>query len=372
MSVSVVVSSGVVLSGSSALVAPAAPAVKVIGWAPSAPSQSAVTRSRLASATTSRATTSTLRSRTPPAKSRLASHQPLQRQAIQSMPVAFRSSSSGGSEKSLKRVLCYGDSLTAGFCSGGAIFEPYGRSLAEALGAAGVPNEVLVCGHSGGLASDFVAKKDSTLVDVVGSTGKGLGRILSEDGPFDLVIIMAGTNDLGRNAPPKDVLRSIRALHKECHKRGVPTVAVPPPPAPLRSASQEAMRLQSASLIEDWAHRAVSGRVFYQDPAEFVPATPGSGWIWEPDRLHFTPAGSRCLGESLAKVLLNNGLIAAPPLKTLSQQAGRMSSKSASSCSHTAPTALSAQVSIPPVLRSGGSLVTPIFNQQPVRLQRVM
>jgi len=52
------------------------------------------------------------------------------------------------------------DSLTAGFCSNGRQYEPYGRTLADAIHAGledSAPVEVAVCGHSGGTASEMVA-----------------------------------------------------------------------------------------------------------------------------------------------------------------------------------------------------------------------
>eukprot|EP00929_Paragymnodinium_shiwhaense_P084000 TRINITY_DN4489_c0_g1_i4.p1 TRINITY_DN4489_c0_g1~~TRINITY_DN4489_c0_g1_i4.p1 ORF type:complete len:336 (+),score=50.14 TRINITY_DN4489_c0_g1_i4:122-1129(+) len=229
------------------------------------------------------------------------------RDELRTHKVTFRSALAG--DQPATRVLCYGDSLTAGFCSHGALFEPYGRTLADVLGAAGVASEVIVCGHSGGLASDFVDKKSGSLVDVTGCHGKGLARILVEDGPFDLVIIMAGTNDLGAKASSQAVLRSVTKLHEECHKRNIPTVALAPPPAPIRAPGEEWLRRRLCNLLKEWAAEDASGFAFYQEPGEFVPSTHNSQWIWEADGLHFTPAGSRALGEQLAGLLLRKQLL---------------------------------------------------------------
>eukprot|EP00929_Paragymnodinium_shiwhaense_P000945 TRINITY_DN101145_c0_g1_i1.p1 TRINITY_DN101145_c0_g1~~TRINITY_DN101145_c0_g1_i1.p1 ORF type:complete len:460 (-),score=44.24 TRINITY_DN101145_c0_g1_i1:490-1869(-) len=246
---------------------------------------------------------------------------PLPRQALASMPVAFFSGARA--EEAEVRILCYGDSLTAGFCSGGAFFEPYGKALADTLGTLGLPTEVEVCGHNGGLASEFAQKMESSLMDVTGCHGKGLKRILSDDGPFDLVIIMAGTNDIAKNAHPEEVLRSVRCLHNECHRHGIPTVAMAPPP--FSFAKAETTRRHFAHLLRDWAASTLArGRVNFQDAGALVQAPPGYGWMWEPDRLHFNPSGYQRLGEALAKVLLESRLLpsvghVAPPLQPTSR-----------------------------------------------------
>eukprot|EP00913_Durusdinium_trenchii_P007552 g7096.t1 len=69
-------------------------------------------------------------------------------------------------ESKLHRILCYGDSLTAGFYQGGHWFQPYGRILADELAAYGGRCEILVCGLSGRSAEDMAAGINSTLAIV--------------------------------------------------------------------------------------------------------------------------------------------------------------------------------------------------------------
>ena len=145
---------------------------------------------------------------------------PLQRHEIEHMPLKFKPNSIGSKPR---RVVCYGDSLTAGFCSLGAQFEPYGRTLVKELDTSGVPCEIVVSGHSGKTAEEMVAALDSSIRDVVGFEGRGLTRILDEDVASDLVIIMAGTNDMGMGAAPDTIVKHIAQLHAACHSRGVPT-----------------------------------------------------------------------------------------------------------------------------------------------------
>lgn len=219
------------------------------------------------------------------------------------MPVALRAGVGGVG--GLRRVLCYGDSLTAGFCANGRIFEPYGHTLVEGLAAAGGGEcEALVCGHSGHLAAEMVSNLDNDRVtDVASRRGKGLRRILREENAPELALIMAGTNDLGKSRRPEDILKDICRLHAECHARGVRTVALAPPAAPFAKSSSpwEVSRCRVKDLLAAWA-QSNPFVVAFVDPSELVP--PSAAGAWDPDRLHFSPAGSKLLGRRLAPLVL--------------------------------------------------------------------
>jgi lysophospholipase L1-like esterase len=227
----------------------------------------------------------------------VSSHLPLPREALASMPVAFQAGDRDALDTDIRRILCYGDSLTAGFASGGHFFEPYGRALSEALGAAGINCNVSVCGHSGSTAKEMVASCEGMLVDVVGGQGKGLAAILKEEGPYDLVLIMSGTNDMGRNFQRDAIVEDVRSLHEMCHALEVPTVVIAPPPAPRQPPAREGERRCLAKQLHS-LYCETAGVVAYVDPADLVPATDPK--LWETDGLHFSPTGSRLLGQRLA------------------------------------------------------------------------
>jgi len=223
--------------------------------------------------------------------------------AMGTMPVPFRA---GNREARALRVLCYGDSLTVGFHDGGRQYEPYGKTMAEALSAAaGTAVEVLVCGHSGHTAQEMVADLDaSTVEDVGGLLSKGLRRALTDASSLpDLVVIMTGTNDLGSGSKPNAVMEDITRLHGVCHALGVSTVAVAPPAAPKAPSgtSFEAARKALVELVKTWAQGSPLTKTAV-NPADLVPATAGQG-TWDPDRLHLGPQGSRLLGLKLAQLI---------------------------------------------------------------------
>lgn len=195
------------------------------------------------------------------------------------------------------RILCYGDSLTCGFCLGGSYYEPYGRNFANQLGMAGISCEVSVCGLSGRCAHEMARDAGGAMLDVTGRCGKGLARALEENGPFHLVVIMAGTNDLGQGMQQQVTAENLRHLHGLCHLRGVPTVALAPPPAPCGAVGWEQGRQALLGLMRQMCS-TMPGVVECMDPSELMPAALPD--VWDPDGLHFSPLGSSALGLGLA------------------------------------------------------------------------
>jgi len=195
-----------------------------------------------------------------------------------------------------QRFLCYGDSVTAGFCDGGRFFQPYGKVLAEVLANGGVPCEATVYGLSGLTAMELASKTSAVAIqDLQGKRSKGLTHALAEDGPFDLAFILAGTNDIGLGMPPQAVVQHLSKLHAACHERGVATVAIAPPTqlaGPARAARDHVAR-----LLASWAH-ATSNVIAYFDSEELLPH--GRNGFWEPDEIHLSAAGSIELGRKLA------------------------------------------------------------------------
>merc|ERR1712032_1029022 len=151
-------------------------------------------------------------------------------------------------------------------------------------------------------AREMAAKQNARqLKDVCHRHGKGLKRILRDNGPFDLALIMAGTNDLARNDPSQveAVTADIQALHAACHAFGVRTVAlgIPPRDAVERDALYRRYWQNVNLRLENWAQKT-GGLATFIDTAVLVPFGPSNG-LWEKDGLHLSKAGSRRLGEKL-------------------------------------------------------------------------
>lgn len=218
-----------------------------------------------------------------------------------------RSLDAGQDTASLPRIICYGDSNTCGYCSEGRKFMPYGKALATELLSMGMPCEVAVCGLCNFTTKDMLNEKGSDCVRTsIGPSGRGLQRMLAEDGPVSLVIIMTGTNDMGFKHDLKTIVQHVAQLHSICHDRGVPTVAISPTQGTNRTC--RSLRQQLADLISKWAG-AATGVLDCLDVEDVLPrpagkdgasSTPSAAAHWEPDDLHMSAAGSGALGTRLA------------------------------------------------------------------------
>jgi lysophospholipase L1-like esterase len=221
------------------------------------------------------------------------------------------------------RVLAYGDSLTAGFWRGGSRFHPYSTRLSALLGGCVVDH----IGLSGWTAQEM---RQSLGTGQPGSDGvrrawvpldAALSAAAAEGAPYSHVVVLAGTNDLGRVAQghagrtPADVVADVRALHEAAHAAGVPvTVAVSVPQPAFEGGRPPfvAVRAEINAGIRAYAAAADgSHAVLLADADAALPNLNATEEVrqrrWEPDGLHFTPAGYNELGALVAATLTAAG-----------------------------------------------------------------
>jgi len=164
-------------------------------------------------------------------------------QAIQSsLPQSLQSSDSqvhirsGGEKGQGAAILLFGDSLTLGWTVQNQT-APYGDQLVKLLG---VPaGSVVTAGFAGQKASEmssrlqaelargcrFDGHSDQNAPIIVGRSGQGSGAGQS----FDIVVLLAGTNDLRLNGNPEAVLAQLLVLHNAVRATGALCVAVTVP-----------------------------------------------------------------------------------------------------------------------------------------------
>merc|ERR1712110_377422 len=102
---------------------------------------------------------------------------------------------------------------------------------------------------------------------------------------------MLGTNDIGFGMPAQDTLNFVKQLHAICHARNVVTMAMGPPT--VSSGWPRSACDQLKSILHNWQVRHSRQAVAFVDSEKLVPKTTG---LWDPDDLHFSPAGSIQLG----------------------------------------------------------------------------
>lgn len=214
-----------------------------------------------------------------------------------------------------KRILAYGDSLTAGYPD----YEPYAKSLVDTCTAVGFPVTVVGCGLCGHTSTDMAFALMSRCVhDTCKRTGIGLEKLLQDvsgdDGPFDLALLMVGTNDiLEASSGVRDICAAIGKLHAACHKYGLRTVACSIPDLSLEPAHSKRRAWQEVNdCLRSWVAQdggegsfyfgpqASADMVHFVDSAAFLLHT-CSGDDWEEDGIHFTASGSRRFGAAMAR-----------------------------------------------------------------------
>lgn len=190
------------------------------------------------------------------------------------------------------RILCYGDSLTAGTAPPDDALYPYAPHLESTLKERG--NNVMVR-HLG-----FPGWTTSQMIQDAGSA-TGLRTTVRGCMPLKLVILLAGTNDLAYTEDPTDITNNVLALHAICHEEGVKhTLAVGIP-----SSGYQSMNNAAASLAQ-MVNNELKEYCQTEYRATFVPfpfeyARDDEKWAY--DGLHFSAEGYRVLGLSLAPIV---------------------------------------------------------------------
>lgn len=201
-------------------------------------------------------------------------------------------------------VLCVGDSLTVGWhIPPGATrpeVHPYGQCLSRSL-----PHspEVVSLGWPGWTSVDLLQGADqrNVMLPSDGSVPRpGLRLAVGEYRP-SLVLLMAGTNDLCVQGVDAHVIAvSVWKLHKVCHEKGVPTVAIGVPGwcPRLFGHLNDAHRLKFNEELERLCEGSEVA-TFVDFPFSYDET---SEW-WTEDGVHLSPQGSDELGRRIGNTL---------------------------------------------------------------------
>ena len=204
------------------------------------------------------------------------------------------------STSKIKRIFCYGDSLTEG--TSPPLFEsfPYAPHLESSLRQKLPMHDIKVdwFGLPGWTAS--------SMVDNLASS-QGLTYLLNQATPKpDLVILLCGTNDLGYQPPPDSdptkISNSIMKLHEVAHEYGSPTIAISIPPSAWQASSNHARNLAQGinTCLEEFCSSSKKNAVFVPFPIPNFGKYDDGEDVWCPDGLHFSPRGYQVLGEYLS------------------------------------------------------------------------
>ncbi|KAL7461196.1 hypothetical protein ACHAXS_001619 [Conticribra weissflogii] len=237
------------------------------------------------------------------------------------MSTTNNSSNKTKSKTAPKRILCYGDSLTAGTSPPLNGLFPYGPHLENELqnlmtssssSSSLLPPVVRWRGLPGWTSSAMEEYMDDSTVGLR-SAVRGISNP-----SLSLVIILAGTNDVGMltSSEPsgvfdvKKAVEPILNLHRACLEcdSSICTLAVGIPGSAWQERNENARMLCRGinEALRNFASDASRsfGRVSYVDfPFEFERGG-GNGRKWCGDGLHLTPEGYEAFGRGIASTVM--------------------------------------------------------------------
>lgn len=203
------------------------------------------------------------------------------------------------SSKNLK-IFCFGDSLTSG--SSPPLLEsfPYAPHLQNELRKQTDNDDLLVRwkGFPGWTSSDLL---------LGGGLSMTLDQIQLKTGSHvDLVIIIAGTNDLAYEKDADVIFNNIKKIHQIAHEKSIPTLSFGIPDSSWQQQSVETalLRKDVNHKLYQWSKNNENDSLVHYKPFPIEQFDRSSGF-WAPDGLHFSPLGYEHLGTSMAPAVIS-------------------------------------------------------------------
>jgi len=276
--------------------------------------------------------------------------------AMTSMSMSTSNSGNNNNIARLRKVFCFGDSLTAGTSPPNEreLF-PYATHLEDKLrtSTSTTPSTTIVrwrgfpgwtastLRDDGGLGTyiDNLLEKqqqptnNNNNININTNTGENSSNNNSnnnkkEQPPLDLVIILAGTNDLVYEDNSEVIFHAIQDIHKIAHARGCPTIALAIPPSRVWHIGQDekynSIAMEVNEQLQAWCGSNCDGgnagagdekkttiaiksmmATYVPFPIKEFDSNSRDTDLWSPDGLHFSPKGYKFVGESLAPIVDN-------------------------------------------------------------------
>jgi len=208
----------------------------------------------------------------------------------------------------MKRVLCYGDSLTAGYHSQPKGYSPYGQHLLSASVAVDI---IGLSGFTTKNMLDSVNYQENE--DCFEQITKGL-CVQCREHEYDAICLLAGTNDIGEGENSSRIIHNIDALVQLCLEHTFRVFLCTIPAMGAEAAEPELTNVRNEvneGIVE--ITKANSDQVVIIDSSALLPQAELIGLcgersctgtpIWDADGLHLSPQGSKVLGEHIKQVI---------------------------------------------------------------------
>ncbi|KAI4213857.1 MAG: hypothetical protein LQ351_003552 [Letrouitia transgressa] len=192
------------------------------------------------------------------------------------------------------RILCFGDSLTAGYSDYGYSHYPYAKRLQVPLENFLPLTKISIT--VAGLSGDRVI------------AGQYLQRIqhqciAPEEKSYDWIVVLGGTNDLGWGEEPHQVYEGLKRVWKIALDSGANVLAL----NILEAQSTAGTIVQRRNLLNQLIAQHTEDRWYHMDISNAVPFFTLNGEmrerIWD-DGLHLTKEGYEMMGDAIASKLI--------------------------------------------------------------------
>ncbi|KAI4248856.1 MAG: hypothetical protein L6R40_000868 [Gallowayella cf. fulva] len=193
------------------------------------------------------------------------------------------------------RILCFGDSLTAGYSSYGNLHYPYAAQIRKELKKAFPATNVNVV--VSGLSGDRV---------LAGQYLRRMKGMCATDHypPYDWIIVLGGTNDLGWDERPDKVYDALKHVWKVALDTGSNVLAL----SVIEAEHTSGGVIERRTELNDLIARHSEDRWYYMDLCSAVPYFSMSEAmrerIWD-DGLHLTMDGYEMMGDAIATSLID-------------------------------------------------------------------
>ena len=191
------------------------------------------------------------------------------------------------------RILCFGDSLTAGYHSWGTEYSPYAIRLKQRLEQRFPSREFQIVVD--GLPGDAVIDGQYLL---------RLESRLTNSNSFDWIIMMGGTNDIGWGRSCEAIYEALQEIWTEAIESGAKVLALTVPASRI-CATQRGMQLiqgLNTAILGHGEEKFWTTDVCTQLP--WPNEADEQDRVWD-DGLHFTPAGYRMVGDLVADKIID-------------------------------------------------------------------
>ncbi|TVY48986.1 hypothetical protein LOCC1_G000783 [Lachnellula occidentalis] len=199
------------------------------------------------------------------------------------------------------KILCFGDSLTEGYTHHGLSYAPYCTTMEKVLDAALPAEEWVVSVDEQGVSGELVLHMEGRMGEIYASNR-------TSEEPYDLVIFLGGTNDLGYGRSADDIFADIKKVLRIPLDHGARVVVMTVPECAVKSEKLDAKRDALNGSIRGFVEEKEG--VFLFDLKEKIPYHSMSEEerkeIWD-DGLHFTAKGyarmGRGVGERVVEIM---------------------------------------------------------------------